>query len=137
MKLVGSDWHFVQVKRAMSFRFLVGACSIAIIGGLSLFHPGRSTIAERVWTMMWLSFGILFGDAIFPLSGREDASEIYSFATSAEKRKTIFTHKRSLRDICGEVLPWIICVMFYIPSIGGFVVVGEMLKAYGSCIELS
>ncbi|KAK3376399.1 putative pogo transposable element [Lasiosphaeria ovina] len=39
----------------------VGTVPIAIIGGLSKFSLGGSTLYQRVWTMMWLVFGFLIG----------------------------------------------------------------------------
>jgi hypothetical protein len=34
------------------------ATPIAIVGGLSSFRPGSSTTPQRVWTMVWLAFGV-------------------------------------------------------------------------------
>lgn len=34
---------------------------VAIVGILSHFRSGQSTFAQRVWTMMWLAFGIFLG----------------------------------------------------------------------------
>ena len=41
--------------------FIFGAIPIAVIAGLTYFKAGQSTPAQRVWTMMWLSFGVILG----------------------------------------------------------------------------
>lgn len=47
--------------------YIIGTLPIAIIGALSCFQPGRSTAAQRVWTMMWLVFGIFLEPMFSPL----------------------------------------------------------------------
>ena len=81
---------------------IVGFLPIAIIGGLSHFDAGHSTIAQRVWIMTWLAFGWFMGLGIH--------------------------QKRALIEG--------IMVIYGAPAIGGFVVVGQMLRSYGSCIEI-
>ena len=84
---------------------IIGLVPTAIIGGLSHFDAGHSTIAQRVWTMTWLAFGWYMGIAI-----------------------------PYLRDLRGKMVATM--VLFGAPAIGGFVVVGQMLRSYGSCIEI-
>jgi hypothetical protein len=43
----------------------IGLASIAFVGEFSLFQAGQSTLAQRVWTMSWLVFGITLGPASF------------------------------------------------------------------------
>lgn len=40
---------------------IIGVIPIAIIGGLSHFNAGHSTIAQRVWTMTWFAVGWYIG----------------------------------------------------------------------------
>ena len=73
---------------------------------ISKFEPGKSTKAQRVWTMTWLSFGSFFG---FGFRG----------TFSSDTKSSI-----------------LLAVLFLgTPAIGGFVVVGQMLKEYGDCIR--
>jgi hypothetical protein len=90
------------------------AIQIAIIGGLSRFQSGASTRAQRVWTMTWFSFGILIGYLQFLT--RESADEWRALCLTPE----VF---------------WILLVSA--PAIGGFVVVGQMLTAFGDCVRFS
>ncbi len=84
----------------------VGCIPLAINGILSHFKSGQSSIAQRVWTILWLAFGICFGPLL----------------------KTEFTDVR--------LVPSVAAVMYMIPALGGFVVVGQMLMQYGTCIQL-
>jgi hypothetical protein len=82
---------------------VVGCLSIILIGSLSHFHAGSSTIVERLFTMAWLVFGIAFGLVFFTVP---------------------------LWNNLWVLLP------YFIPAIGGFVVVGNMLWNYGNCVSL-
>ena len=85
--------------------YLLGAIPYAIIGGLTHFDPGQSTRAQRVWTMTWLTLGV-------------GAGVIYRYYMLMHQlRESLFV------------------VLYIVPAVGGFVVVGQMLQAYGSCIE--
>ena len=92
---------------------VVGAISIAIIGGISHFDKGGSSLAQRVWTMTWLAVGIVFG------------------AVASEA--TPFNAKTAL----SMLLMMLQNLLFAAPAIGGFVVVSQMLRGYGSCESLS
>ena len=89
---------------------------IAIIGCLSSFKVGRSTIAQRVWVMMWLVFGALYGTFFALTDIWEEHLESYfgRLAFSAIGRLGVSA-----------------------PAIGGFVVVAQMISAYGECKRLS
>lgn len=80
-----------------------------IIGALTGFHVGSSTNAQRGWTMGWLISGQFFGICL---------GYVY-----------MYSHKT------GEILFEILIFAFLgIASIGGFIVVGQMLSTSGSCI---
>ena len=95
--------------------FFIGAIPYAIIGGLTHFDPGQSTLAQRVWTMMWLTFGVVVGTSYrhepFPTGSHYNDNAFHRYISSM--------------------------VLYYAPAVGGFVVVGQMLQAYGSCLETS
>ena len=87
---------------------IIGLSPIAINGGLSHFNAGHSTLAQRVWTMTWLAFGWYMGLA-FHLIGSYYECGSYDLLFSA---------------------------IYSAPAIGGFVVVAQMLKNYGRCVEI-
>ncbi|PMD63727.1 uncharacterized protein K444DRAFT_715763 [Hyaloscypha bicolor E] len=104
---------------AFLFSFLATLVPVAIIGGLSKFHRGHSTHAQRVWIMTWLSFGaigpfILIIISLIKLDRKKGESWITVIIGSAY------------------------IILFYAaPAIGGFVVIGQMLRSFGTCITIS
>lgn len=88
---------------------IVGSIPIAINGSLSHFSRGHSTIAQRAWTMTWLAFGVYFGVILNLVS-----------------------------SMMVDEAPWALnsFLIYFVPAIGGFVVVAQMLMSYGSCIEI-
>ena len=104
---------------ASNFIFLaVCGIEIAIIGGLSGFRAGESTYAQRVWTMTWFAFSCMSGYMIHTL-------ELFMPITMSPDWL--------VRSLFKAAYIFLYCA----PSIGGFVVVGQMLKEYGSCIRLN
>ena len=97
-EVLRTRWYTIPASLA------VASIPVVIIGALSHFQPGQSTHAQRVWTMMWLAFGIGMG----PFLGDEypDGGHVFRM------------------------------FLYLTPSIGGFVVVGQMLMEYGYCIQL-
>ena len=92
---------------------LVGLIPIAINGGLSHFRRGHSTSAQGGWTMTWLAFGVVFG---------------YFIALASDG---------PFGGAFGDIVNFIpIIGSYFLPAIGGFVVVAQMLMSYGSCIEI-
>jgi hypothetical protein len=93
--------------------FILGiAIPLAIIGGLSRFHKGSATVAQRVWTMCWLAFGVFVGYSDAEASIGEDPNE-YNYGR----------------------MVWIL--VYCAPAIGGFVVVGQMISHYGVCTRIT
>ena len=110
------------------FTFIVAA-EICIILTLSNFSGQQSTFAQRTWIVTWLFSGYVFGIMNYLWS------YIQGYGTT-DKRES------------GELSPWVkvkrgIFDIVYIPSfvclcapaIGGFVVVSQILKAYGICYK--
>lgn len=93
---------------------------LAVIGGMTHFHKGHSTQAQRAWTMTWLACNLSMGPLLdwgFDPSHRPD--------NIAKRGK--------------EVLKWypiVFAFVYAVPAIGGFVTVGQMLREYGSCTFL-
>ena len=94
---------------------LLALAPIAIVGGLSHFHAGSSTVAQRAWTMSWLGSDIYAGFALGVALRPADKKETHEILNSSALFYTL---------------------MFSAPALGGFVVVGQMVKEYGSCIKL-
>lgn len=100
---------------------VVNAITIGIIAVLSGFHKGESTLAQRVWTMVWLVFGIC-GAGVCIFLGLEDDSIPMPLPFTS-------TFLRRLHQLTAPL------ISYGAPAVGGFVVVGQMLYEYGSCIR--
>lgn len=119
---VGAErWDPVRKQMSVLLGFYVfGAIPIAIIGIWTRFDAGKSTNAQRSWTMEWLITDISCGPWLDILSERK----------SIEK-------KTSVGYLWSNVYWWYSTALGTIPAIGGFVVVAQMLRAYGTCVEVS
>lgn len=95
--------------------FLVAAVPIAIVGGISRFEPAASTAYQRVWIMMWLVFGMVLGPVLYSM----DNTSLMGF-DDPKKRWFRLAY----------------AITYCAPSIGGFVVVGQMIAEYGVCSEI-
>lgn len=115
-------WRISRVNQVVNHIIIgygsvfTGLIAIAIIGGISHFKEGHSTHAQRVWTMMWLAFGIAVGP---------------SLASESSLRGLYAEESAQLGYRLG-----IVCFLYRVPAIGGFVVVAQMLNAYGRCIRI-
>ena len=100
--------------------FIVGV-EIFVALALSNFSGQQSTLAQRVWIVTWLLTGYCFVVMTF----------LWSYYGATHKGES------------GEFFPWVrrvivylsIASIFGVPVWGGFVVVSQMLKAYGICYE--
>jgi hypothetical protein len=126
LELLTQDHDDLRISAAWLCILLI-SIPIAIIGGISRFDKGRSTAAERGWTMAWLSCGMLFGP-LFSSGFFLDRGE------EKETHEDAWRESRSPRSSLGHLF---FILWFAAPAIGGFVVVGRMLNAYGICITVS
>lgn len=108
-----NDFFHMQMKGEKdplsSYALVFSAVSIAIIAGLSHFHPASRTLPQRVWTMTWLIFGI-----VLPPPPIQDTFRM-------------------------SYVQWLkigLLIFYAAPAIGGFVVVGQMLQQYGVCTQI-
>ena len=101
----------------------INAVIIGIVGGLSHFRRGESTTAQRVWTMMWLVFGFLLGFYIAVLPSMDVPND-----------RSKAANLKDIRERLGATT--VIASAFAAPAVGGFVVVAQMLEAYGSCTTI-
>ena len=98
----------------------------AIIGGLTGFRVGGSSKAQRGWTMAWLVCSQFLGFA---------SHIVVRVATEDMEDEDDWGAKRNwFRRV---VMLIFISLIYGIPSIGGFVVVGKMINEFGSCVMTS
>lgn len=95
--------------------FVLGAIPVTIIGSLTHFRNGHSTMIQRTFTMMWLVSDVVFGSLL-------------GLGSSGER--SYWTVKVQVEYIMGAI------ILYAWPAIAGFAVVGQMLKDYGSCERL-
>ena len=88
-----------------------------IILVLSNYNEQQSTFAQRAWTLAWLMAGCIVG-ATISVWGR---------------RLSISWKSGRVSHIRLSFLVFCLMVIISMPAIGGFVVVSQMLKAYGIC----
>lgn len=110
-------WEPVWNKRwLLIYFFLLTAAPVCIVGGLSKFHSGdNSTAAQRGWIMSWLIVGSLSSSCV----------ALFRFAMEPDEYLMSFFY----------LLLW--TVPFWIPALGGMVIVGLELREYGICSRLS
>lgn len=113
---VNIHWWSYPIFFALSLT--VGCSSFLIIGLKSHFHKGQSTYAQRIWTMTWLGVGIAIGSF----------AAFYSAILEYRDRQL-----KGLSDMDKFTLMLLMVAIFAAPAVGGFVVVGQMLKSYGDC----
>lgn len=106
---------------------LAAAVPLAIIGGLSGFHNGSSsTYSQRSWIKLWIFSGIVAGGVILiweRIENRQflNARPIYVGRTPAALWHAYVS---------------LLVLIYAIPAIGGFVVVGQMITEFGVCTKV-
>jgi len=101
--------------------FLLGllciTAPIAIVGGLTSFHPGTaSSSADRGWLMSWLVVGSVSSLWIRTFAGVAEYTDFGPWGTGI-----IFVF---------------LCAPLFVPAIGGMVTVGRMIKEFGICTDI-
>ena len=102
-------------------RLLLGAVPISIIGALTRFQPGESALYQRVWVMTWIVFGIAIG-ILNPIGHIFDIRPVVRPELPSYR---LYWNVR-LRLLLGSFV-------YAAPAIGGYVVVGQMIKEFGFC----
>ena len=113
---------------AFFLSYAIGFTSLAIIGGLTHFSRGSSTHAQRVWTMTWICFGCFLGPIYSAVYG-----ELPFFYRDPDAPEAANKLERLGEQIGYNGLKIILSFCFSAPAIGGFVVIGQMVIAYGNC----
>jgi hypothetical protein len=112
----------------------ISLISILVIGILSHFAAGQSTRAERGWTMAWLVTGMVVAPMSPGLVGIYIDGLLDQWDESLEKGENPL-------GILWMSLFSLVCYMactgvFFAPGVGGLVVVGQEIRAYGSCTRV-
>jgi hypothetical protein len=107
---------------------VVYSAIVATVGGISRFRQGESTFAQRFWTMSWLATGLSY----VLILGLFDIlnSKLRALSTASG------TSSRTL-DVAMTLAFLLALPLLATPAIGGLVVVGQMLKSYGTCTEFT
>jgi hypothetical protein len=108
------------LERSRNLSFLISLTPLIPIGVLSHFRAGESTRLQRAITMLWLAWGSIIGYLVAEF-GKKD--------TVGVKVKG----KWKASSIAGRAV-WLLLAGS--PAVAGMVVVGSMLKEYGTCIKL-
>ena len=101
--------------------FIAGA-ELFVTFALSNFSGQQSTVAQRAWIITWLVISLVIG-------------------ISASSSSLTLSEMRELDDEIDEIptswrrFSFAYQVLYGAPAIGGFVVVSQMLKAYGICYK--
>ena len=103
------------------FTFLLGVIPLIINGAMSHFHPRSSTPNQRSWTMVWLALGVVSG---------------FSYILLQRSKQGDRKHQKIARKWWSPFLTLIGYINGASPAIGGFLVVGQMLNDYGTCVRL-
>jgi hypothetical protein len=121
------DLGYKRFLRSIFVTLLATVIPLAINGALSRFQKGHSTHAQRVWTITWLCFGALAPFLLLNMT---------RVALVVLSPITVRQELRRVRSALAIVL-YLLFLVCAVPAIGGFVVVGQMLKSYGTCINVS
>jgi hypothetical protein len=99
---------------------MLGIVPYAVIGALTHFQPGESSVTQRVFTMYWLATGLLIG-AVMPFYKIDVDGLLWLIGNITEG------------EIEKPLLLFLFLLLFSSAAIGGFVVVGQMVMEYGTC----
>ena len=130
-----SYYNYIYISRILRVNLTVyafGSLPYAIIAGLTHFHAGQSTRAQRILTMTWLTFGIFVG--LLPVAWSKQVSTKAIWGRGKIKSQVRYfssgVHKQNYFEGFRRNSSYL---LYSAPAIGGFVVVGQMLKDYGYC----
>ncbi|KAK0652416.1 hypothetical protein B0T16DRAFT_406145 [Cercophora newfieldiana] len=117
---VGAGWLVSSLEHGMSTASILFWCFLTItplvvVGAFSRFRSGESsTTFDRGWIMSWLVVG--------------SASSVWAMLA-----RFFLRDDSMIRDNLFSIM-WVVASgLFWIPAIGGMVVVGRQLQDYGIC----
>lgn len=121
-----------------SLAVFISSLPLIAIGALSRFEAGSSTVAQRIWTMGSLVFGMVI--VTNPMAADYIIHGTLDNPGWAKLRRPNLSDPREKKHFYMDVSAFLhlsltLCVITT-PAIGHFVVVGQMLLEYGSCSQL-
>jgi len=99
----------------------VDSLSLLPIGILSRFRKNNSTNGQQAWILCWMVVGVVIG----PIAVLLDF--VLNFRNMG---------KKDLDETAKNGWLLLFALVFIVPGIGGFMVVGRMLREYGDCVNL-
>lgn len=96
---------------------IIGCFPFIVIGSLSGFKNGESSTAQRAWTLTWLVVGVVIG--------------LLSYEVTNDLFNPLGSQSLSVYKI--RLFGFLVFLTYGAPTIGGMIVVGQMLVDYGSC----
>jgi hypothetical protein len=97
----------------------VNLIPLVFFGAITKFHRGESTLAQRIWVMLWYAEGVIIG---LLLSGGFIVTNY-----TVDQREGVYAY------YAGKLM---LLFALATPAFGAFVVVGEMVQSYGTCIQI-
>ena len=121
----------------MNLSLFVGLISLVINGVLTHFKTGKSTRAQRVWTMTWLVFGIVVGSTSHKKNYVEDPGKLQQEEASLSRRYLgVKIQSVKISGSASWAQPFMMLLVYGGSAVGGLVVVCQMLLDYGSCVQM-
>ncbi|KAF6818871.1 nacht domain protein [Colletotrichum musicola] len=145
----------------LMYMWTISLVPIAVVGGLSRFQPGDSATYQRVWTMLWLVSGQTVGTntaAIFDLPPKDPREPRQPELPEELKQPVELKEPRELKELgqtggpkkhnetdsssdsssfsMGKFQAIYGRLIWAAVPIGGLVVVGQMVREFGTCEEL-
>lgn len=147
MKEAGGVVHCMRPPRGrllyMAYIVSTVVCAmvpIGIVGGLSGFQRGESAEYQRVWTMLWLSFGLWVGSAPSPIAasigamfGNTQTMHVEEFMETLQSDSWSKRLRRKESLVLRDIL---VFSSLATGAVGGYVIVGKMLREYGTCVNI-
>jgi hypothetical protein len=116
-----------------------GVVPVIIIGALTHFHVVDSILAQRVWIMLWIFLGSIFGPIVMlsPSALFQLLAELFVWLPPIAG---IFSLISGLFEEFGYLFGIDMTAVFVVPlcapAVGGFVVVGQMISHYSICTRI-
>lgn len=124
--------HGSRTRAAIGIlRLFIGGLPLIVIGAMSHFKAESSTVAQRGWILSWLVVGMsiignpYFGNYVIRILAQLDKDRRRYWRSG--KNYTLVEHLANV--VCVLLLSSAMATS----AIGGFVVVAQMLRSYGSC----
>jgi hypothetical protein len=136
-------WSSLKIMISLAFIiYVMVPIPFAVVAGLTHYHPGHSTHSQRVWMTGWMVFGIFIG-AVWPIVVEVyqgtwqdiiDRYAVYAKPLQGSRLLSRVQQPSKLKQLGFNIFLRLSYSAF---AIGGWVVVGQMLREYGSCNLLS